>query len=409
MSITTTRTYIKPIALLLFSLAIQTITLLESAQATVIVTGTTKGVKFHPGHYIAPAGGDKSVDGFMMKQAYTEINSTPALVGIQLHLKWAEVELSKGVINEKLITDHLNKLSANNGKKRVILFLNTKTSNLNEKLLPDYLTNTAHPDYDPDYKGGVYPWGNEVAGTNASVHKGNAAKLWIPKIRDRLAAVMQKLGQKYNAHSHFEGVGLNETAMGQPLITVTAAEVNAHYASLLYVQNKMKTYFPNTMTFQLTNYSRAMLPEFIMGSTNSLKSMGTALGGPDVWLNDDGVDFAGTQYSPPGVYTYYPKLSGIVPLTPSVMSGNYVCSRADCNESKGNFIPTVRQLLNYSRDKLKANYIFWTRTIINGSDSKYKEVYNMLKNLYASSKPEDRAAVKLDTRCPSMYAPCIID
>lgn len=381
------------------------------ANATVIVTGTTKGVKYHPGHYLNPTGLKKSVDGYIMKETYKEMSSSPVFKGIELQLKWAEVENDDGTLNTGFLDAHLAKLNSYPIKRRLIIFLNTKTINLTEKLVPAYLTNTLHPDYKGAYQGGIYAWGNEVDGTNPKVHKGNATKLWIPEVRDRLISVMEKLGAKYNAHPLFEGIGLNETAMGMALTGTTLAQENAFYQSLLDIQKKMKLAFPNTMTFQYTNYPNRILSSFIMGSTNSLKSIGVALGGPDVWLNDPGVNFKGTQYVPPGVYHYYPLLSGVLPLSPAVMSGNYRCSRADCNNAQGNFDPTARQLLDYARDKLKANYIFWMRdTALNKSRiPNYKEMETMLKNLYSSLNSADRDAVKLDERCPSMYAPCIID
>lgn len=87
-----------------------------------VITPTTIGVKYHPGHYLQPTG-DRTVNGYLMKQAYSEINNNPALVGLQLHIKWADIENDNGTINYTLVRDHLNKLSANNGKKRLIIFL----------------------------------------------------------------------------------------------------------------------------------------------------------------------------------------------------------------------------------------------------------------------------------------------
>jgi len=366
------------------------------AFATTIVTGTTVGVKFHPGHYLQPLGGDKSVNGFAIKETYADINSSPALVGIQLNLDWIDLEPSKDVINYKLIQDHLDKMKGTGaGTKRLIIYIVTKTTELDAPFIPSYLKT------EPVYQGGLYPWGNSVGGSIPTVHKGNGIKFWIPEMRDRMVLLMQKLGARFNAHSNFEGIGLPETAIGQPLITVTAAQEEAVHKNYLFVQKKMKIFFPNTMTFQFTNYPKEILPWFIMGATDSLKSMGVGLGGPDVWLNDPGVNYPGSKYNLPGVYTYYPKLSGIVPLTPSVQSGDYKCSRADCNNSKGNFVPTVRQLLDFARDKLKANYLFWTRV----TPTKYKEVINMIKNLDTKNDP----AVKLIKTCPSMLAPCITD
>lgn len=368
------------------------------ATATTIVTGVTHGVKFHPGHYVQPLGEDKTVNGYNMKmKVYPQMEANPAIAGLQLKLDWIDLEPSKDVVNYKLIQDHLDKLkNFGSKKKRLIIYVQTKTTSLSAPFVPSYLKTESV------YKGAIYPWGNNVSGTNPKNHKGNGLKLWIPQMRDRLELLMQRLGARFNNHSHFEGIGLPETAVGKALITVTLAQEAAVHENFIHLHKKMREFFPNTMTFQFTNYPRDLLPSFIMGANNSLKSMGVALGGPDTWLNDPGVHEPGNENTPPGVYKYYPQLSGILPLTPSVQSGNYKCSRADCNNSKGNFKPTVRQLLDLARDKLKANYIHWT---LQPEDNKDKEVMNMLKSLYNANSP----AVKLRTACPSMYAPCITD
>lgn len=124
--------------------------------------------------------------------------------------------------------------------------------------------------------------------------------------------------------------------------------------------------------------------------------MGAALGGPDIWLKDEGVNMKGTSNTPPGVYTYYPQLAGIVALTPSVMSGNYKRTIAD----KETADPTIDQLLDFGRDKLKANIMFWT-----AAPGYYPKVLSKLKTL----TQQNSARVKLATACPSKYVNCIKD
>ena len=119
--------------------------------------------------------------------------------------------------------------------------------------------------------------------------------------------------------------------------------------------------------------------------------MGTGLGGPDVFLEEPGLHYI---KNPQGVYNYYPKLSGVIPLTPSVMTGNYKNTRADGT----GYEPTVKELLDFARDKLKANYIFWTRN----TDYSYK-VLEMLNSKAHKSTPSGG----LDVTCPSTYTSCI--
>ena len=52
---------------------------------------------------------------------------------------------------------------------------------------------------------------------------GNGIRLWKPAVRDRMIAMMNALGNRYNSHSHFEGIGLGETAMGVPLASANVS------------------------------------------------------------------------------------------------------------------------------------------------------------------------------------------
>lgn len=57
------------------------------------------------------------------------------------------------------------------------------------------------------------------------------------------------------------------------------------------------------------------------------------------------------------------------------------------------------ELLNFSRDKLKATHLFWTRD----EKEHYKEAIRVLNTL--KSNNDDRYFLSL--ACPSKYAPCI--
>jgi len=55
----------------------------------------------------------------------------------------------------------------------------------------------------------------------------------------------------------------------------------------------MRYAFPNTITSQFTNYPRKILESF----TTSLKKMGAALGGPDIFMDDPGLNMIGDQFN----------------------------------------------------------------------------------------------------------------
>ena len=161
------------------------------------------------------------------------------------------------------------------------------------------------------------------------------------------------------------------------------------YDNLLSVQRQMRAAFPNTMTYQFVNYPRNILPSLV----GQMQTIGTGLGGPDVFIDEPGLNFDHPQ-KPKGVYHFYAPLSGIVPLTPSVMQSNYDNTRHD---GQGR-VPTIPELLAFAQDRLRANYIFWTR-----APKHYPKVLELMNGLPAAGGP----ARGLDSTCPTAYVSCM--
>lgn len=345
------------------------------ADTTALTLPVTTSVKWHPGHYYMLMGNKNNPK--YMAQVYSELKETPALRGVLIRYNWEELEPAKGVYNFTSIDQRLAELSAR--KKRLVILLQTKSFNPNNANVPDYLKTEI-------YEGGVFAFKRH--GTN--IVKGHNIKLWNPLVHDRLVELVRALGKRFNSHPYFEGIGLPETAMGKPLVALSSNEIDKFYNNLLSINEQMRKHFPNTMTFQFTNYPRAILKSF----TGKLKEMGVALGGPDTFPHDPDLNFKENSYSQGGIYSYYPKLSGIVPLTPSVMQSNYQSTRSDGRGYK----PTVSELLTFARDKLKANYIFWTR-----DENNYLEVLKLLNLPDQKSDP----AGGLNASCPRAYSSCI--
>ncbi len=76
-----------------------------SAQAV-----TVNPIKWHPGHYMMLVNPGKDKTQYMQK-VYTELNETPALRGVAMRYRWAELEKSKGVYDFSSIDRHLQDLA----------------------------------------------------------------------------------------------------------------------------------------------------------------------------------------------------------------------------------------------------------------------------------------------------------
>ncbi len=297
------------------------------------------GVKWHPGHYYATMGHGKNNPAYM-RNVYAELEQTRALRGLQVRYAWAELEASEGVYNFAPIDTILNELAKRG--KRLFILIQTKSFNLNFKSVPDYLKAEK-------YENGTYifvTYGEKKP-------KGENIKLWNPLVRDRLIALFRALGERYNAHPYFEGIGLPETALGEPLAKFTTTETDQFFANLLAVHQAMRQSFPNTVTLQSVNHPRSILKSF----TDRMKTIGTALSGPDIFLEDPAMNAPETKNTSKGIYHYYPELSGIVPIAPSVMQSNYAMTQ----HNKETREPSIHELLSFAKNNLKANYIIWTR------------------------------------------------
>ncbi|HEY9824249.1 MAG TPA: hypothetical protein V6D19_02295 [Stenomitos sp.] len=347
-----------------------------AGQATAQVTGT--GVKWHPGHYYELVGQGSKGDSRYLNNVYQELQQTPTLNGIVVRYRWGELETSQNVYNFSAIESRLAELTVL--KKRLIVLIETKsnTPDVESTLVPNYAKTVL-------YEGGIYPYDSSTVG-------GYGTKLWNANVRWRLTRLVRELGKRFNTELYFEGVGFSESATGKPAIPLTSTQVDAFYANLQTLNKELKTSFPNTLTFQYLNYPRNILASFI----EIFKQKGIALGNPDVFLDDPGLSFPGTKYSPPGVYTYYPKLSGTIPLVVQVENANYLNTRHD----NTGYQPTVEELLTYARDNLQVNYLFWTRT-----PTFFPKVLELLN--FSAQKTATAGGLKFD--CPTAYSSCIQD
>ncbi|MCW5800178.1 MAG: Glycoside hydrolase [Nitrospira sp.] len=336
---------------------------------------TTSGVvKWHPGHYYAPMLFMRH-NPAIMAQVYRELQATSALRGLQIRFEWPELEPEEGRYDFTAIERVLAELVPQN--KRLVVLLELKSFRPDVLPVPAYMATKS-------YEGGAFPFSSY----GKDVPRGYNLTLWNSKVHARLVALIRELGKRFNGHAHFEGIGLPESSMGQPLRAVSRAEVARFYDNLLSVQREMRIAFVNTMTYQFVNYPREILPSFV----ERMRTIGTALGGPDVFLDDPGLNFDHPN-KPKGVYHFYAPLSGIVPLAPSVMQSNYDNTRHDGTGR----VPTVAELLTFARDRLKANYIFWTR-----APNSYSKVLDVMNGLSASTG----LSGGLDATCPKAYASC---
>lgn len=333
-------------------------------------------MKWHPGHYLMLINPGDSNPHYM-EQVYSEL-AVSAFRGVVIRYTWPELEPQKDMYDFSAIENHLTELASRN--KQLIVLLETKSFNLTKEIVPDYIKTT------PIYEGGIFP----IGAYGSKITKGYNIKMWNSYVQGRLRALIRNMGQHFNIHPNFEGFGLTETAMGTPIEPLTTSQTDAFYGNLMILNQRMRYRFPNTMTFQFVNYPRSILETYV----NSLQTMGSALGAPDVFPDEPGLNFPGSQYSPRGLYTYYPERAGLMPLAIQIEEPNYLNTRLDGTGHQ----PSIGELLTFARDTLKVNYLFWTRT---------PEYYTKVLNTMKAPKQKSDLYGGLSPVCPANYTSCI--
>lgn len=338
-------------------------------------TPDRNAVKWHPGHYVTlvePAGEDPAY----MREVLDELDRHTVLRGVQIRYTWAQLEPEAGVYRFEAIDRDLAALAARG--KRLFILLQTKSFDDRRPAAPAWLRASY-------YDGGVFRLRAPDAGPVQ--RPGENIRLWHSQVKQRLTGLVQALGRRFDAHPALEGISMTETAMGRPEGgPISTAVEQRFFEHLREVVGEMRRAFPHTVTLQFVNYPRRMLPSLIGG----MRELGVGLGGPDVFLDDPGLLN--------GVYPYYARLAGVVPLAPSVQHDNYLALRA-----RGPVEPQeIAEIYAFARDRLHANYLFWTRRYYK-NDRPYAKV---LTYFQSSGFPREDPAGGLATACPSAYAAC---
>ena len=321
--------------------------------------------KWNPGHYIEY--GSNAGD-FVIDAGLKETAGMPFVKGIMVRANWRQLEKSKGVYDFSRIDRYLNKAKAKG--KRLFLTLGTKTFD-GDKAVPDYLRTA-------QYSGGAFRIGT-IEGTY-----GENAALQDDDVRDRLIALIQALGRRYNKDNSFEGITFNETAFGMMVKPLSDAQKKQFFSNLAKVDTATRAAFPNSVVLQFINYPANLVPALFQ----NMKDKGVGMGGPDVFINDPSLERS--------AYVFNDKAKGVIPIGMKVESNSY-----DAVRHGGPYVQVdVRKIYSFARDRLHSNYIFWYRYT-----SRHNPWQDVLRMFKGEAFPRGGAG-GLNTACPSKFASC---
>lgn len=234
------------------------------------------GIKWHPGHYMSMRG-HRAPDAEM--GYINAISNETSLAGILVEFRWESLEPTKGVYDFSLIDRYIAQLKTLKTPKKLVIRLEERAFGTihpgAHAPVPPYLYT------DPTYMGGDTPMGY-----------GLVAKIWDAPVMDRLIALYQALGAKYDSEPYVEGISGSETAVS--FNSAHPAPGDFSNDKLLAQWQRLaiaaRAAWPHSMVNVETNF---------LGSDDQMESLiktlvqyqGTA-GGPDLGIDGHGASQA---------------------------------------------------------------------------------------------------------------------
>ena len=331
------------------------------------------GVKWHPGHYVLGTQVDK-----LDTAGIREIGPIDRVVGWEQLVSWAKIEPSRGKYDWSFIDAALAACEAN-GKRLVIQVLDRSFSGTSSGRLPSYLAS------EPGGGGGWY-----VKPTG-----GVMAKLWLPAIMDRLIALYQEMGKRYDSEPYFEGVF---TAESDPGFGTGPSDYSpqAYVAQLYRLNSSLAGDFQHTNRWLSVNFvptGQAAVAALIANAHDSR----VGISGPDAITgsNPDNSDWGtrtlkGMKWSGGSWVSGGKDYRGAIAIAHDVES-------PELGGKEGGF--TVDQIYNQSYNFNGDSHLFWERKdykVSKGANTDLMWSTDILPYLKKGNKPTRNA-------CPTSY------
>jgi Beta-galactosidase len=326
-----------------------------------MAAGGGNTMKWNPGHYVVLGA---NAGPAMADRLLSEIARFPWVKGLVIRAGWSELEPSKGNYNFSPIDAALSKV-ASRGKRAFILVGTKSFGDGDGGAVPRYMRTA-------EYGGGAYKIKIKRGGygENMALHNNNVA--------NRLMALNQALAGRYNRNNNVAGMIYNETALGQAVNPLSAAQRKVFFDNMARVDIAAGKAFSNTMVIQFMNSPRPEVPNL----WNKLVGAKMGVGGPDVYLRDPGLNTLLPSYA---------RASGNVPIGVQVEPASY---RSYMHA--GPFAPPPVASINaFARDKMKANMIFWVP-----DPSKPHDPWSKVKSMWASGSFQKNGTGGLNGNCP---------
>jgi hypothetical protein len=283
-------------------------------------SATSVILKYHPGHYVALNDWDSQAD---------MINAVkPGVRGIHKRYFWRDLEPTQGNYDFSAIASDL-RIATDHGVQLIAMIVDKSFDST--KPTPDYL------------------WGTDTVAVSPS---GWVARRWEPFVISRLAALFQALGKRFDADPNFEGIAIQETALGISAATRYASGYTPekYRDALVQILWNARAALPTSQVFWYMNFLDGN-SSYIGQIASAVAPARIAMGGPDI-LPDN----AALQRI---AYPYYAQFHTQMTLFCSAQYDSYKALHIDTSYPTKYW--TMPELYAFAKNELYVNYLFWTR------------------------------------------------
>lgn len=275
--------------------------------------------KYNPGHYTAL---------LRNQSGLTAMNDAvrPGTVGIMKRYTWRSLEPTQGNYDFAQVQADLN--WANSYGMQLIVMIEDKTFTL-DRPTPAYL----------DSK------------TLRNRPGGYTVLRWDPFVVTRWKALVQALS-RFDSHPRFEGIAMQETALGLDSSVLNANGYTAEKYRDAYLDTigSALASLPNSRVFWFQNYFVGN-QSYIGTIAKAMGPKGMVMGGPDVLPDSTSLVTKS--------YPYFTQFQGQMHMFGQVEG---ICYKA-LHQTSGYATKywTMPELFQYARDQLHVNYMIWVR------------------------------------------------
>jgi hypothetical protein len=233
------------------------------------------GIKWHPGHYVA-GGGQQTPNRVTGSRAQWQsaLSSDSHLKGVRAVYYWFDLEDKRGVYTTQVIDDDIAFLRMLNPSYKIIIEVWSRDFGHATALPSTPQTSGSVPDY-------IIESGGAALNSN-----GVLAAFWRPPVNDRLIALQQYLGARYDGNANVEAIHTDEFAPAPPKSDPTYSAA-ATWTEMQRLMTAMVKAWPHTNKFFLGNWP-GIGGSGQTGAPTTLafaQSIGFGVGGPDIMPN----------------------------------------------------------------------------------------------------------------------------